>query len=54
MTVGFDGRIKLEFHGAKVTSNGWYLTYRDLYHAVGLIDYMIEINFVTMTKNRSN
>ncbi len=30
MKVGFDGGIKLEFHGAKVTSYGGLLAYRDI------------------------
>ncbi len=38
MKVGFDGGIKLEFHGAKVTSNGGLLAYRDLDYALGLFD----------------
>ena len=38
MKVGFDGGIKLEFHGAKVTSDGGLLAYRDLDHALGLFD----------------
>ncbi len=38
MKVGFDGRIKLEFHGAKVTSDGGLLAYRDLEDALGLFD----------------
>ncbi len=38
MKVGFDGGIKLEFHGAKVTSEGGLLAYRDLDHALGLFD----------------
>ena len=38
MKLGFDGRIKLEFHGAKVSSNGGLLAYRDLDHALGLFN----------------
>ena len=38
MKVGFDGKIKLEFHGVKVTSNGGLLAYRDLDDALGLFD----------------
>ena len=38
MKVGFDGGIKLEFHGSKVTSNGGLLAYRDLDYALGLFD----------------
>ena len=38
MKVGFDGGIKLEFHSAKVTSNGGLLAYRDLDYALGLFD----------------
>ena len=38
MRVGFDGGIKLEFHGAKVTSDGGLLLYRDLDNALGLFD----------------
>ena len=34
MKVGFDGGIKLEFHGAKLSSNGGLLVYRDLDHAL--------------------
>ncbi|MBT4483882.1 MAG: hypothetical protein HOC71_09420 [Candidatus Latescibacteria bacterium] len=38
MKVGFGGEIKLEFHGAKLSSNGGLLAYRDLDHAMGLFD----------------
>jgi len=38
MKVGFDGGIKLEFHGAKVSSNGGFLAYRDLDHALGFFN----------------
>jgi hypothetical protein len=36
MKVGFNGGIKLEFHGAKVISNGGLLAYRDLDFSLGL------------------
>ena len=43
MNVGFDGGIKLEFHGAKVSSNGGLLAYRDLDHALGLFNVVSKV-----------
>ena len=43
MKIGFDGGIKLEFHGAKVTSNGGLLTFRDLDYAPVLFDSVSEV-----------
>ena len=44
MKVGFDGGIKIKFYGAKVTSDGGLLAYRDLDDALGLFD-SVSANF---------
>ncbi|MFC1551636.1 transposase, partial [Candidatus Latescibacterota bacterium] len=52
MKVGFDGGIRLEFHGAKLSSNGGLLAYRDLDYALGLFD-TVSASFIDKRTGRN-
>ena len=52
MKVGFNGGIKLEFHDAKVTSDGGLLVYRDLDYALGLFN-SVSASFIEKRTGRN-
>ena len=49
LKVGFDGSIRLEFHGAKVTSDAGLLAYRDLDEALALFDSVPSVLYDSRT-----
>src|SRR4029453_9712465 len=53
LRVTFDPRLKLEFHGSKVTSDAGLLPFRDLDDALGLTDMAGEVLADTRTGQNS-
>ena len=51
LRVTFDRKVKLEFHGTKVTSNAGLLAYRELDEALGLTT-MVDAYFVIPVRAR--
>src|SRR5919206_3319137 len=51
--LAFDRRIKLEFHGSKVTSDAGLLAFRELDHALGLTEIAAECLADTRTGQNS-
>src|SRR3954453_512885 len=53
LRVAFDPRLKLEFHGSKVTSDAGLLAFRELDEALGLTDLAGEVLADTRTGQNS-
>ena len=53
LQVDLDGQIRLEFHGANVTSDAGLLAYRELDEALGLTTEVEELGIPAPAKTRS-
>ena len=52
LRVNFDRKLKLEFHGSKLTSDGGLLIYRELDDALGLTE-MVESELMDIRTGRN-
>ena len=52
LRLAFDRRLRLEFHGSKITSDGGLLAYRELDHVLGLSESAGEV--LTDTRTGAN
>src|ERR671938_528937 len=52
LRLAFDRRLRLEFHGSKITSDAGLLAYRDLDHVLGLSEIAGEM--LTDTRTGTN
>src|ERR671932_940958 len=52
LRLAFDRRLRLEFHGSKITSDGGLLAYRELDHVLGLSEIAGEV--LTDTRTGAN
>jgi len=50
--INFDRKLKIEFHGSKLTSDGGLLIYRELDNALGLTE-MVESKLVDIRKGKN-
>jgi hypothetical protein len=52
LNIHFSSKIKLEFHGARLTSDGGLLAYRELDEALGLFESVSTVRAMERTSHR--